>query len=251
MLIEVMVVLLLVSITCCSLLTGYKACVLAMQQYNRLELAFELSEAKDLEEADALAAEQGLFIERKEFIDNLQIKKEIITVRECRNKKIVINKVRYALNLALIFIITMSLIFTGGLRQLLQGWQRIQSDIMLRRAANYSFSLPERELFLHAATVTISNTGYKGSSKIICQDVFGSRQITFYLSGNILYRETKSNSLKGINVLSLASVKVEEFRAERLNTKELLLTIKIQDTKSGRRITSRKVLLLGNGVIEG
>ena len=46
-------------------------------------------------------------------------------------------------------------------------------------------------------------------------------------------------------------VKVEEFRAERLNTKELLLTIKIQDTKSGRRITSRKVLLLGNGVIEG
>ena len=30
MLIEVMLVLLLVSITCCSLLTGYKACVLAM-----------------------------------------------------------------------------------------------------------------------------------------------------------------------------------------------------------------------------
>ena len=44
MLIEVMLVLLLVSITCCSLLTGYKACVLAMQQYNRLELAFELLE---------------------------------------------------------------------------------------------------------------------------------------------------------------------------------------------------------------
>ena len=67
-----------------------------MQQYNRLELAFELSEAKDLEEADALAAEQGLFIERKEFIDNLQIKKEIITVRECRNKKIVI--IRYVMH---------------------------------------------------------------------------------------------------------------------------------------------------------
>ena len=107
------------------------------------------------------------------------------------------------------------------------------------------------KLFLHAATVTISNTGYKGSSKIICQDVFGSRQITFYLSGNILYRQTKSNSLKGVNVLSLASVKIEEFRAERLNYRELMLTIKIQDTKSGRRITSSKVLLLGNGVIEG
>lgn len=165
----------------------------------------------------------------------------------CRNKGFLLVE----LNLALIFIITTSLLFAGVVRQLLQGWQRIQSDIMLRRAANYSFSLPERELFLHAATVTISNTGYKGSSKIICQDVFGSRQITFYLSGNILYRQTKSNSLKGVNVLSLASVKIEEFRAERLNYRELMLTIKIQDTKSGRRITSSKVLLLGNGVIEG
>lgn len=162
----------------------------------------------------------------------------------CRNKGFLLVE----LNLVLIFIITTSLLFAGGVRQLLQGWQRIQSDIMLRRAANYSFSL---QLFLHAATVTISNTGYKGSSKIICQDVFGSRQITFYLSGNILYRQTKSNSLKGVNVLSLASVKIEEFRAERLNYRELMLTIKIQDTKSGRRITSSKVLLLGNGVIEG
>ena len=91
MLIEVMLVLLLVSITCCSLLTGYKACVLAMQQYNRLELAFELLEVRNVEAADALAAE-------KEFIDNLQIKQEIITVRECRNQKVLVNKVRYALS---------------------------------------------------------------------------------------------------------------------------------------------------------
>ncbi|WP_443935622.1 hypothetical protein [Phascolarctobacterium faecium] len=98
MLIEVMMVLLLVSITCCSLLTGYKACILAMQQYNRLELAFELSEVRNVEEADALAAEQGMLIERKEFIDNLQIKQEIITVREWRNQKVLVNKVRYALS---------------------------------------------------------------------------------------------------------------------------------------------------------
>ena len=55
----------------------------------------------------------------------------------CRNKGFLLVE----LNLALIFIITTSLLFAGGVRQLLQGWQRIQSDIMLRRAANYSFSL--------------------------------------------------------------------------------------------------------------
>ena len=165
----------------------------------------------------------------------------------CRNRGFLLVE----LNLALILAMIISLLFAGSLRQLLQGWQRIQADIMLRRAASYSCSLPEREVFLHAATVKISNTGYKGSSKVICQDVFGSRQITFYLSGNILYRETKSNSLKGVNVLSLAAVKVEDFKAERLSAKELMVTIRLQDPKSGRMITSRKVLLLGNGVIEG
>lgn len=164
---------------------------------------------------------------------------------QCRNRGFLLVE----LNLALILVMIVSLLFAGSLRQLMQGWQRIQADIMLQRAASYSFSLSERELFLHAATVTISNTGYKGSSRIICQDVFGSRQITFYLSGNILYRETKSNSLKGVNVLSLASVKVEAFQAERLNDKELLLTIKLQDMKSGRSMTRSKVLLLGNGVV--
>ena len=39
MLIEVLLVLLLVSITCCSLLAGYQACVITMQKYNRLEVA--------------------------------------------------------------------------------------------------------------------------------------------------------------------------------------------------------------------
>ena len=45
-----------------------------------------------------LSGRAGLFIERKEFIDKLQIKQEIITVRECRNQKVLVNKVRYALS---------------------------------------------------------------------------------------------------------------------------------------------------------
>lgn len=154
------------------------------------------------------------------------------------------------LNAALLLLMIVLLLFSGSLRQLLQGWQRLQADVLLYRAARYSFSLPERELFLHAATVKINNTGYKGSSKVICQDVFGSRQITFYQSGNLLYRETKSNSLKGVNVLSLASVQVRDFKAERLNERELLLTLSLQEPKSGRTLTSSRVMLLSNGVIE-
>ena len=61
------------------------------RQWNALKLLNEHGEFLN-------AAEQGLFIERKEFIDNLQIKQEIITVRECRNQKVLVNKVRYALS---------------------------------------------------------------------------------------------------------------------------------------------------------
>lgn len=154
------------------------------------------------------------------------------------------------INLILMLMIILSLMFAGSLTQLLQGWQRIQADITLYRAARYSFSLPERELFLHAGKVTILGKGTSGSSKLVCQDVFGSRQVTFYHSGNLFYRETKSNSLKGVNVLSLASVKVQKFTAARLNVRELLLTLTLQEPKSGRTLTSSKVMLLSNGAIE-
>lgn len=97
MLIEVMLILLFVSTTCCSLLAGYSACVLAMQHQNRLELALELAEATDLEKAELLAAEQGLLIERKEYSDNLHIKQKVTLIRENGTNKIVVNKVRYAL----------------------------------------------------------------------------------------------------------------------------------------------------------
>ncbi|MCD7874623.1 MAG: hypothetical protein LUH17_06590 [Acidaminococcaceae bacterium] len=97
MLIEVLLVLLLVSITCCSLLAGYQAYVITMQQHNRLEVALELAEASDTEKADTLAAEQGLVIDRKEISGSLQIRQQIISVMEYKSKKVLVNKVRYAM----------------------------------------------------------------------------------------------------------------------------------------------------------
>lgn len=163
-----------------------------------------------------------------------------------RNKGFLLVEVNMAL---LLIVIAMSM-FAGSFGQLLQGWQRLQADVKLYRAARYSFSLPERELFLHADRVSISSTGIKNSSKLICQDVFGSREISFYLSGVNLYREIKSNSLKGVNVISLASVRVENFQATRLNDKEVLLTLQLKDIASGKTLTSSKVMLLRNGVVE-
>ena len=163
----------------------------------------------------------------------------------CRNKGFLLVE----LNLALLLMMIVMLMFSGSLKQLLQGWQKMQADVLLHRAARYSFALPERELFLHAAKVSIGS-GAKGNSKVLCRDVLGSRQITFYLSGGILYRETKSNSLKGVNPLSLPSIKVQEFTAKRHSEKELLVKLKLLEPRSGRSLTASKVMALSNGVVE-
>lgn len=97
---------------------------------------------------------------------------------------------------------------------------------------------------------SVSAAGAKGNSKVLCRDVLGSRQITFYLSGGILYRETKSNSLKGVNPLSLPSIKVQEFTAKRQSEKELLVKLKLLEPRSGRSLTASKVMALSNGVVE-
>ncbi len=131
---------------------------------------------------------------------------------------------------------------------MLSGWQKLQADMMLYRAVRYSLSFPEREVFLNAATVKIIDNGK--NSKLVCKEIFGNRQVTFYTSGERLYREIKNNTQKGVNVLSLASVKVLQFTAEQVNSKEILLKIKMQDLKSGRKLAGYKVLLLSNGLVE-
>lgn len=52
------------------------------------------------------------------------------------------------LNLALLLMMIVMLMFSGSLKQLLQGWQKMQADVLLHRAARYSFALPGRELSL-------------------------------------------------------------------------------------------------------
>ena len=60
-------------------------------------MALELAEASDTEKADTLAAEQGLVIDRKEISGSLQIRQQIISVMEYKSKKVLVNKVRYAM----------------------------------------------------------------------------------------------------------------------------------------------------------
>lgn len=98
MLAEVTLVLLLVSLTCGTLLAGYQGGVRIMQSHNRQQAAQELAEAVDEAAADNAAARLGLQIERKAVAAGNKIIQRIVTVSEIKTKKIIVNKVRYELS---------------------------------------------------------------------------------------------------------------------------------------------------------
>lgn len=95
---EITLVLLFVSITCCSLLAAYQGCVRLMQQHNRQAAALELLSAVDQGQADAAAAARGWQIKREEVAAGAgrRLRQEIVSVTDGKTNRIIFNQVRYA-----------------------------------------------------------------------------------------------------------------------------------------------------------
>ena len=106
-----------------------------------------------------------------------------------------------------------AVIFYNGLSAFAASWQNLKSDLLLYRAARYSQSFIEHELLLNSRRLKIT-TG--SNDKIVCTEVYGNRQVTFYRSGGVLAREIKYNSTRGVNPLSLAEVTLQSIKAEQL-----------------------------------
>lgn len=90
---EVTMVLLLVSLTCCSILAAYQGSVCIMQKHNKIVLATELAETADSE----AAAEKGLRLEREILNGGFGIRQEVISVLEGQSGKTLVNKVNYVI----------------------------------------------------------------------------------------------------------------------------------------------------------
>ena len=81
-----------------------------------------------------------------------------------------------------------AVIFYNGLSAFAASWQNLKSDLLLYRAARYSQSFIEHELLLNSRRLKIT-TG--SNDKIVCTEVYGNRQVTFYRSGGVLAREIR------------------------------------------------------------
>lgn len=81
-----------------------------------------------------------------------------------------------------------AVVFYNGLSAFAASWQNLKSDLLLYRAARYSQSFIEHELLLNSSRLKIT-TG--SNDKIVCTEVYGNRQVTFYRSGGALAREIK------------------------------------------------------------
>ena len=137
-----------------------------------------------------------------------------------------------------------AVIMYNGLSGFARSWQNVQSDLLLYRAARYSQSFIEQELLLHAVNVKIT----AGSNdKIVCKEVRGNRQATFYRSSGSLAREIKYNSSRGVNPLSLAEVTLEKLEAEQLAADKIKVTMQLKDNASGRSKKFTEVYVMANG----
>ena len=137
-----------------------------------------------------------------------------------------------------------AVIMYNGLSGFASSWQNVQSDLLLYRAARYSQSFIEQELLLHATDVKIT----AGSNdKIVCKEVRGNRQATFYRSSGSLAREIKYNSSRGVNQLSLAEVTLEKLEAEQLAADKIKVTMQLKDNASGRSKKFTEVYVMANG----
>lgn len=124
-----------------------------------------------------------------------------------------------------------AVIFYNGLSAFAASWQNLKSDLLLYRAARYSQSFIEHELLLNSSRLKIT-TG--SNDKIVCTEVYGNRQVTFYRSGGALAREIKYNSTRGVNPLSLAEVTLQSIKAEQLAADKIKVTLEFKDNASGR-----------------
>ena len=137
-----------------------------------------------------------------------------------------------------------AVIMYNGLSGFARSWQNVQSDLLLYRAARYSQSFIEQELLLHAADVKIT----AGSNdKIVCKEVRGNRQTTFYRNSGALAREIKYNSSRGVNPLSLAEVTLEKLDAEQIAADKIKVTMQLKDNASGRSKKFTEVYVMANG----
>ena len=137
-----------------------------------------------------------------------------------------------------------AVIMYNGLSGFASSWQNVQSDLLLYRAARYSQSFIEQELLLHATDVKIT----AGSNdKIVCKEVRGNRQTTFYRSSGSLAREIKYNSSRGVNPLSLAEVTLEKLDAEQIAVDKIKVTMLLKDNASGRSKKFTEVYVMANG----
>ena len=122
-----------------------------------------------------------------------------------------------------------AVIFYNGLSAFAASWQNLKSDLLLYRAARYSQSFIEHELFLNSSRLKIT----RGSNdKIVCTEVYGNRQVTFYRSGD---------------PLSLAEVTLQSIKAEQLAADKIKVTLEFKDNTSGRSKKFTEVYVLANG----
>ncbi len=105
---------------------------------------------------------------------------------------------------------------------LLQGWQRLRTDMYLQNAGRYMQSVLAKDLGYEGNLLTLT-TDAKGDCKIICTTNHAGKTFTYTLERNGLYKQTKTITTTGKNPLFIPDCQVIEWQAVKLDEKRINL----------------------------
>lgn len=147
----------------------------------------------------------------------------------------------------LVFLLAVS-IFNQRVQGAFKTLGKIRADLQLSQADRYTDSFLGKQISFESREVILGDD-WQGGSKIICRDVSGNQQVSFYVQGQVLYRRILSGTAVGVNPLSLPQVAVAEFAVRQLSPQVLWVSYKLSEKQTERQKVFQHFYYLGNGVL--
>ena len=134
----------------------------------------------------------------------------------------------------------------GDFYRMMQGWQRMFSDMQINDAARYMGSVLEKDLCYEGSYIILSED-YKGRSKLICQTGHAGKTYTYTWESKSFYKSTKTTGTSGKNPLFVPDVYVVDWQVAKIDERFLKMNFVLE--KQGRRRSFERVYHCFNGVI--
>lgn len=147
------------------------------------------------------------------------------------------------LQVSLFLTVILLMLLVSCMRLGWQSWNTLSSEIELRDVSRYMFSRLEKDIGIAAVSVDVQKNG----TVLELYTVENKQVIRFYCDKERLYRKVLTRAGSGVNPLYVNDIYVEQLRAERVDSRSLLVSYWLR--AGTRREYFQSLIYCYNGVV--